>query len=76
MSAQAELERIAEPSEVAATPHLQVLPERRVCRKSAGGGLDGRGLDGRDRLIFAGILGGSAVIYGLLGALVYLGLTL
>ena len=69
MSAQAQLERIAEPSQGAAT-HLRVLPERRVFRESAGRRL------GLDRPVAVGILGGAAVIYGLLGALGYLGLTL
>ena len=73
MSAQAELESIAEPSGVAATP--QVFPERRARRESAGGAVDGGGLEGRERLILVGILGGSAVIYGLLGGLFYVGLT-
>lgn len=62
MSAHAETERIAEPSDdEAATPDLRAVPVRRSRRASAPG----------DRRIAAGILGGAAVIYVVLGVLIY-----
>ena len=63
MSVQANLEGIGVPIE--ATPQLQV-PERRTVRESA---REGHGID---RWLAVGILGGSTLIYGLLGVLVYL----
>ena len=69
MSALAQLEGIAEPTEVAGTLDEQAVPERRVVREPA------EAAPGQDRRVAAGILGGMAASYGLFGTLIYLTLS-